>query len=64
MHGLRFNRGANGRLMPCVDNVVEMAVARDSEGRVLGRRVPAWNGNPTGDPDGQQPPRTTEDECA
>ena len=64
VHGLRFNRGANGRLMPCVDNVVEMAVARDSEGRVLGRRVPAWNGNPTGDPDGQQPPRTTEDECA
>jgi hypothetical protein len=63
-HGLRFIRGANGRLMPCVDNVVEMAVARDSEGRVLGRRVPAWNGNPTGDPDGQQPPRTTEDECA
>ena len=63
-HGLRLIRGANGQLMPCADNVVEMAVARDSGGRVLGRRVPAWNANPTGGPDGQQQPRSTEDECA
>lgn len=42
----------------CVDAVgplVKMAIARDSAGRVLERRVPVWNGNPTGDPNG--PPR-------
>jgi hypothetical protein len=37
---------------------VEMAIARDAAGRVLERRVPAWNGNPTGDPDGPPPPTT------
>jgi hypothetical protein len=35
---------------------VQMAIARDAEGRVLERRVPAWNGNPTGDPDGPAAP--------
>lgn len=35
---------------------VRMAVARDSAGRVLERRVPIWNGNPTGAPDGPPPP--------
>jgi hypothetical protein len=36
--------------------LIEMAIARDADGRVLERRVPAWNGNPTGDPDGPPPP--------
>jgi hypothetical protein len=36
--------------------VVKVAIARDAAGRVLERRVPAWNGNPTGDPDGPPPP--------
>jgi hypothetical protein len=31
---------------------IQMAIARDSQGRVLERRVPVWNGNPTGDPNG------------
>jgi hypothetical protein len=35
---------------------LRMAVAFDSSGRVLEQRVPAWNGNPTGDPDGPPPP--------
>jgi hypothetical protein len=35
---------------------VRMAVARDEAGRVLERRAPTWNGNPTGDPDGPLPP--------
>jgi hypothetical protein len=35
---------------------VEMAIARDADGRMLERRVPAWNLNPTGDPDGPAPP--------
>lgn len=35
---------------------VKMAIARDASGRVLERRVPPWNGNPTGDPDGQPAP--------
>jgi hypothetical protein len=38
---------------------LEMVVARDADGRVLERRVGAWNGNPTGDPDG--PPRPSLD---
>jgi hypothetical protein len=32
--------------------VVTAAIARDSTGRVLERRLPPWNGNPTGDPGG------------
>jgi hypothetical protein len=36
---------------------VRIAIARDAEGRVLERRVPAWNGNPTGDPNGPAPPQ-------
>jgi hypothetical protein len=35
---------------------VKTAIARDPAGRVLERRVPAWNMNPTGDPDGPPPP--------
>ena len=64
-HGLRLTEwlDENGRPMACEEEVVEMVVARDSEGRVLGRRVPAWNANPTGDPDGQRPPRDIVDEC-
>jgi hypothetical protein len=38
----------------------EEVIARDADGNVLGRRVPAWNGNPTGDPNGPRPPRGTE----
>lgn len=61
-HGLTLTpwRNADGHRMWCDDQLVEMAVARDSQGRVLGRRVPPWNANPTGDPGGQRPPRTTE----
>jgi hypothetical protein len=36
--------------------VTKMVIARDGAGRVLERRVQAWNGNPTGDPDGPPPP--------
>jgi hypothetical protein len=39
------------------DAGVQMAIARDAAGGVLERRVPAWNGNPTGDPDGPTPPQ-------
>jgi hypothetical protein len=39
-----------------VGSDVKMAIARDRSGRVLERRVPPWNGNPTGDPDGAPPP--------
>jgi hypothetical protein len=60
--GLEAWRNAEGELMPCIGNLVEEVVARDSEGNVLGRRVPAWNANPTGDPDGPRPPRVAE-EC-
>lgn len=60
-HGLRLWRNAEGRLMPCVGTIVEMVVARDSEGRVLGRRLPAWNANPSGDPHG--PRRQPDTEC-
>jgi hypothetical protein len=56
--GLRLSRwrDANGHLMPCLDVLVKTVVARDSEGRVLGRRIPAWNGNPNGDPAGPRGP--------
>ena len=62
-HGLRLLRNANGQLTECTDDLVETVVARNAEGRVLGRRVPAWNGNPTGDPDGPRPPESLEDPC-
>ena len=39
-----------------VVEVTKMVVARDAAGHVLERRVPAWNGNPTGDPGGPSPP--------
>jgi hypothetical protein len=35
---------------------VTMVIARDANGRVLERRVPPWNGNPAGDPNGPAPP--------
>jgi hypothetical protein len=38
------------------DATVELGIARGAAGRVLERRVPAWNGNPTGDPDGPTAP--------
>jgi hypothetical protein len=38
-------------------DMIEMVIARDSAGRILERRVPAWNGNPTGDPHGPAPPQ-------
>lgn len=50
-------RNVGGQVMPCVGNLIEKVVARDVEGNVLGARVPAWNGNPTGDPHGPRPPR-------
>jgi hypothetical protein len=44
--------------------LVEEVVARDSQGRVLGRRVPAWNANPTGDPSGpHSPPGLATEPC-
>jgi hypothetical protein len=62
-HGIELRRDAEGMLMPCVENVVEEVVARDSKGNVLGGRVPAWNANPTGDPDGPRPPLALEPDC-
>jgi hypothetical protein len=38
------------------DLLIQMVIARGASGRVLERRVAAWNGNPTGDPDGPAPP--------
>jgi hypothetical protein len=34
------------------ETLIEMAIARDGKSRILERRRPIWNGNPTGDPDG------------
>jgi hypothetical protein len=62
-HGFEV-RLVQNHLVPCVDNVVEMVIARGADRAVLGRRVPAWNANPTGDPDGAPRPRVTEDRCA
>ncbi len=39
-----------------VGSDVKIAIARDRNGHVLERRVPAWNGNPTGDQNGPPPP--------
>ena len=65
-HGLEVtprSRDAEGQPMACNDGeLVEEVVAHDSEGNVLGRRVSAWNGNPTGDPDGPRPPQPLEPE--
>src|ERR671922_280772 len=57
-------RPAPGTYQPCseeddVSSDVKIAIARDASGGVLERRVPAWNGNPTGDPDGPPPPDLT-----
>jgi hypothetical protein len=54
---------APGTYQPCsaeddFGSDVRVATAWDAEGRVLERRVPAWNGNPTGDPNGPAPPHT------
>jgi hypothetical protein len=44
---------------------VKEVVSRDADGSVLGRRLPAWNGNPTGDPHGARPPiQLGRDPCA
>jgi hypothetical protein len=43
---------SNHRCVDAAGPEVKMAVARDAAGRVLERRMPTWNGNPTGDPDG------------
>jgi hypothetical protein len=53
--GERLRECAEGREFPAAP-AVKMAIARDAAGRVLERRVPAWNGNPTGDPNGEPPP--------
>jgi hypothetical protein len=56
-HGLRVVRNAAGRAIPCSGPLVSVVVARAEDGHVLGRRVPAWNANPIGDPSGpRQPP--------
>jgi hypothetical protein len=57
-------RPAAGAYQPCsaedgFGSYVRIAIARDAGGQVLERRAPAWNGNPTGDPDGPPPPRPT-----
>jgi hypothetical protein len=47
------------RSSPCLDAAgpeIQIAIARDEAGHVLERRVPVWNGNPTGDPNGPPPP--------
>jgi len=52
---------AGDGLQECEEDVgpeVEVAIARDVSGQVLERRVPVWNGNPTGDPDGPPPPNS------
>jgi hypothetical protein len=57
------SRNAEGEPMACNDGeLVEEVVARDAEGNVLGGRIPAWNGNPTGDPGGPRPPEPLEPE--
>ncbi len=53
---------AGGGLQECREGAgpeVRMAIARDSAGRVLERRAPSWNGNPSGDPTGPPPPVKT-----
>ena len=35
---------------------VTMVIARDARGRVLERRLPPWNGNPRGEPEGRAAP--------
>jgi hypothetical protein len=54
---------AEGEPMACnAGELIKEVVALDSDGNVLGGRVPAWNGNPTGDPDGPHPPEPLETE--
>jgi hypothetical protein len=59
------SRSAEGDPMACnAGELVEEVVARDSQGKVLGRRVPAWNANPTGDPSGpHSPPGLATEPC-
>ncbi len=52
-------RPYRGDLQECAEDDgpdIEMAIARDVNGEVLERRVPVWNGNPTGGPNGPAPP--------
>jgi hypothetical protein len=49
--------GAGRHLTSCdAGELVEEVVARDSHRNVIGRRVPAWNANPTGDSAGPHRP--------
>jgi hypothetical protein len=59
------SRSAEGDPMACnAGELVEEVVARDSQGKVLGRRVPAWNANPAGDPSGpHSPPGLATEPC-
>jgi hypothetical protein len=59
------SRSTEGEPMACnAGELVEEVVARDSHGKVLGRRVPAWNANPTGDPNGpHSPPGLATEPC-
>jgi hypothetical protein len=59
------SRSAEGDPMACnAGELVEEVVARDLQGKVLGRRVPAWNANPTGDPSGpHSPPGLATEPC-
>ena len=59
------SRSAEGEPMACnAGELVEEVVARDSQGKVLGRRVPAWSANPTGDPNGpHSPPGLATEPC-
>jgi hypothetical protein len=42
--------------LDAVGPVVKLAIAWDADGRILERRVPSWNGNPSGDPNAPSPP--------
>jgi hypothetical protein len=59
------SRSAEGEPMACnAGELVEEVVARDSKGKLLGRRVPRWNANPAGDPNGpHRPPGLATEPC-
>ena len=50
---------SSGHVAESCGSAVTMVIARDSAGRTLERRIPAWNANPQGDPNGPRPPRPT-----
>jgi hypothetical protein len=55
LHSADDPAAPGGVIAPC-DNLVQMVIARNDEGEVLERRVPVWNANPLGDPQGPPPP--------